>query len=46
MGAVVTLVHHRKDREVRRGIVKVVGLRDTATNRLHGVFVVAVDNGG
>ena len=26
--------------------MKVVGLRDTATNRLRGVFVVAVDNGG
>ena len=26
--------------------MKVIGLRDTATNRLGGVFVVAVDNGG
>jgi len=26
--------------------VKVIGLRDTTTNRLHGVFVVAVNNGG
>jgi len=26
--------------------VKVVGLRDTTTDRLCGVFVVAVDNGG
>jgi len=43
---VVTSIHRGKDGEVRRGIVKVVGLRDTATNRLGGVFVVAVDNGG
>jgi len=46
MGAVVTSIHRRKDGEVGRGIVKVVGLCDTATNRLGGVFVVAVDNGG
>jgi len=26
--------------------VKVVGLRDTATNRLRSVFVITVDNGG
>jgi len=46
MGAMVTSVHRGKDREVGRGIVKVVGLCDTTTNRLCSVFVVAVDNGG